>query len=67
MNMMHDCIYNCSIFVILIMATFVRGDDLLKFGIKRFTYQAPQPKPQPKRKIYLQFKQSKKRRTTKNA
>lgn len=44
------------------MATFVRGDDLLKFGIKRFTYQLPQPKPKQKRKISQQFKTNKKRR-----
>ena len=60
-------INKCVISIELIMAMFVRGNDLLKFGIKRFTYQAPQPKPQQKRKISQQFKQSKKRRTAKNA
>ncbi len=49
------------------MAFFVRGDDLLKFGIKRFIYQTPQPKPKQKRKISYKFKQNKKPRTIKNA
>ena len=47
------------------MATFVRGDDLLKFGIKRFTYQLPKPKPKRKRKISQQFKQYKKLKNAK--
>ncbi len=53
---------------VFIMAIFVRGDDLLKYGIKRFTNQVPQPKSNQKRKITNKYKQNKKpRRTIKNA
>ena len=62
-----NCINNCVISIELIMATFVRGDDLLKFGVKRFTYQASQAKPKQKRKIFHQYKQNKKPQTIKNA
>ena len=60
-------INKCVISIELIMAMFVRGDDLLKFGVKRFTYRAPQAKPKQKRKISHQYKQNKKPRTIKNA
>ncbi len=62
-----NTINSSTICLELVMAIFVRGDDLLKFGIKRFIYQAPTIQPKQKRKISDQFKQNKKRRTIKNA